>query len=122
MAIKCSIKSIQWNPAFMTQLQTLVLDVNQLTTHTYLFTRYIFLNELQGDPGFPLHSYINQAFFVEVFLSLVDRAEHPPTSSITSGYRDIIRKYKSLYMRISDYTPHQENRHATNCFLSRQDD
>lgn len=105
MAIKCSIKSIQWNPAFMTQLQTLVLDVNQLTTHTYLFTRYIFLNELQGDLGFPLHSYINQAFFVEVFLSLVDRAEHPPTSSVTSGYRDIIRKYKSLYMRISDYTP-----------------
>jgi hypothetical protein len=60
-------------PQCRQKLQELASVVNTLITHTYQFTRFIFITELKQDPNFPLQQWIKKEFFVEVFLGLIKR-------------------------------------------------
>ncbi|KAI9338897.1 hypothetical protein BD770DRAFT_400533, partial [Pilaira anomala] len=86
MTVKSSITGIGWKPRYLSILKKLVHDVHIIVTHTYSFTRYIFIQELNLN----LEEYAVQGFYKEVFLSLLDK---------------IINKYKASYCRDSSFTP-----------------
>ncbi|KAL0080300.1 hypothetical protein J3Q64DRAFT_1624833, partial [Phycomyces blakesleeanus] len=54
-------------------LQVLVAKFHTIVTHTFALSKHIFFAELVLDPFFGLNGWINQPFFVKVFLSLIDR-------------------------------------------------
>ncbi|KAI9362710.1 hypothetical protein BD770DRAFT_466065 [Pilaira anomala] len=82
MTVKSSITGIGWKPQYLSILKKLVHDVHVIVTHTYSFTRYIFIQELNLN----LEEYAVQGFYKEVFLSLLDN-------------------YREKYCRDSSFTP-----------------
>ncbi|GAA5814496.1 hypothetical protein MFLAVUS_007993 [Mucor flavus] len=67
--------------------------------------------ELESNESFDLKNFINKDFFVEVFMSLVDRLVYDGTSTGKSklresvrNYRRLIAKHKNYYIRYADYT------------------
>ncbi|KAG1536193.1 hypothetical protein G6F46_011040 [Rhizopus delemar] len=70
MTIKTTVKNI-WKPAYLQPLYGLVHTTNLLVTHTFAFTKYIYLQELAENENFALNNFVTKNFFVEVFLSLV---------------------------------------------------
>lgn len=88
--------------------------VNDITTHTYSFLKYIFIKEVKDDRNFELSSFLNKSFFIEVFLSLVERQVRDGVRSgsgnssikeTTTTYRNLILKHKEKYCRYSGYVP-----------------
>ncbi|GAA5811180.1 hypothetical protein MFLAVUS_004611 [Mucor flavus] len=68
--------------------------------------------ELESNESFDLKNFINKDFFVEVFMSLVDKPVYDGTSTGKSklresvrNYRRLIAKHKNDYIRYADYTP-----------------
>ncbi|KAI9322257.1 hypothetical protein BX666DRAFT_1813976, partial [Dichotomocladium elegans] len=50
-----------------------VVDIAYATTvHTFFFSKYIFLNELQTNQDFDIMIFLNSRFFSKVWLSLVE--------------------------------------------------
>ncbi|KAI9355502.1 hypothetical protein BD770DRAFT_411704 [Pilaira anomala] len=78
-------------------------DVHVIVTHTYSFTRYIFIQELNLN----LEEYAVQVFYKEVFLSLLDSktVNVNRLSGKVKAYREMINKYKASYCRDSSFTP-----------------
>ncbi|GAA5807289.1 hypothetical protein MFLAVUS_000646 [Mucor flavus] len=106
MAVKTTVRSI-WKQEYMQPLYNLVNITNVLVTHTFAFTKYILIQELQSDDGFDPKDFIKKDFFVEVFLSLI-QAKVVSTSrlkDITKTYRQLILKYKEEYCTNARYTP-----------------
>lgn len=95
-----------WNPNYTRALYNLVDTTNSLVTHTFSFSKYIFLRELKKDFKFELERYIKKDFFVEVFLSLIERKNQPgKLKDTTSNYRMIISQHKESYYKLSNYIP-----------------
>ncbi|GAA5808780.1 hypothetical protein MFLAVUS_002176 [Mucor flavus] len=106
MAVKTTVRSI-WKQGYMQPLYNLVNITNVLVTHTFAFTKYILIQELQSDDGFDPKDFIKKDFFVEVFLSFI-QAKAVSTSrlkDITKTYRQLILKYKEEYCTNARYTP-----------------
>lgn len=55
----------------MQPLYELVNTTNTIVTHTFAFSKYIFLKELTTNSDFILKEFVRKNFFVEVFLSLI---------------------------------------------------
>lgn len=72
MSIKAPIHKVV-KPLFIQATVNLVDTTNAIVTHTYAFLKYIFLKELEDNDDFNLSEFVNKPFFMEVFLSLVDR-------------------------------------------------
>ncbi|GAA5800473.1 hypothetical protein HPULCUR_005903 [Helicostylum pulchrum] len=72
IAVKSTISNI-WKPEYLKPLHEFADVVNKVVSHTFAFTKYIFLKELAINIGYNLNSFVNKDFFVEVFLSLVDK-------------------------------------------------
>ncbi|GAA5806514.1 hypothetical protein HPULCUR_012049 [Helicostylum pulchrum] len=75
VVIKSSITGIGWKDAYKQRLMELVKNVNIIVTHTYFFLKFIFVNELEDDNTdnvFNLEDFINEDFFREVFMSLLN--------------------------------------------------
>ena len=70
MTIKTTVKNI-WKPEYLQPLYGLVHATNLLVTHTFAFTKYIYLQELAANENFALNKFVTKDFLVEVFLSLV---------------------------------------------------
>ncbi|KAI9272330.1 hypothetical protein EDC94DRAFT_511460, partial [Helicostylum pulchrum] len=73
ITIKSSVIGVGWKPQYVPVLKKIISDVHYLVTHTYIFSRYIFIQELECDNTFDLEGYVVQGFFKEVFLSLVEK-------------------------------------------------
>ncbi|KAI9366527.1 hypothetical protein BD770DRAFT_438661 [Pilaira anomala] len=103
MTVKSSITGIGWKPQYLSILKKLVHDVHIIVTHTYSFTRYIFIQELNPN----LEEYAVQGFYKEVFLSLLDSktVNVNRLSGKVKAYREMINKYKASYCRDSSFTP-----------------
>ncbi|KAG1032400.1 hypothetical protein G6F25_011321 [Rhizopus arrhizus] len=106
MTIKTTIKNI-WKPAYLQPLYDLVHTTNLLVTHTFAFTKYIYLQELAANENFALNNFVTKDFFVEVFLSLVLSKGGSSTrlKDTTKTYRRLISKYKEAYFEDAGYTP-----------------
>ncbi|KAG1445032.1 hypothetical protein G6F55_012109 [Rhizopus delemar] len=106
MAIKTTVKNI-WRPAYLRPLCDLVHTTNLLVTHTFAFTKYIYLQELAANENFALNNFVTKDFFVEFFLSLVLSKEGNSTrlKDTTKNYRRLISKYKKAYFEDAGYTP-----------------
>ncbi|KAI9244632.1 hypothetical protein EDC94DRAFT_665526 [Helicostylum pulchrum] len=70
------------------------------------------VQELEPSENFDLKNFINKGFFVEVFLSLVDKRVHDGTLTGKSRLRDSVKRYRQLiakhkddYIKYADYTP-----------------
>jgi hypothetical protein len=63
MTVKSSIKSSGWKPQFLQTLYDLVDDINVVVTHTYAFSKYIFLQELEHNEEFDLGKHLSKDFF-----------------------------------------------------------
>ena len=108
MAVKCTISGIGWNPEYRGALQDLVKDVNELTTHAYLFARFLFIRELHHDPTFDLEHFVTKDFFVEVFLSLTTRTPiDSRASNRTLEYKQLIRSGLPMYRMLCGFRPIQ---------------
>jgi hypothetical protein len=70
MTIKTTAKNI-WKSAYLQPLYDLVHTTNLLVTHTFTFTKYIYLQELAANENFALNNFVTKDFIVEVFLGLV---------------------------------------------------
>lgn len=66
ITVKTTVKSI-WDPMHTQALFEIVDATNTVTTHTFAFAKYIFLQELKKDFKFELDKYIRKDFLVEVF-------------------------------------------------------
>ncbi|KAG1054993.1 hypothetical protein G6F43_003024 [Rhizopus delemar] len=106
MTIKTTVKNI-WKLAYLQPLYGLVHTTNLLVTHTFAFTKYIYLQELAANENFALNSFVTKDFFVEVFLSLVLSKGGNSTrlKDTTKNYRLLISKYKEAYFEDAGYTP-----------------
>ncbi|KAG0733994.1 hypothetical protein G6F62_013727 [Rhizopus arrhizus] len=106
MTIKTTVKNI-WKPAYLQSLYDLVHTTNLLVTHTFAFTKYIYLQELAANENFALNNFVTKDFFVEVFLSLVLSKGGSSTrlKDTTKTYRRLISKYKEAYFEDAGYTP-----------------
>lgn len=106
ITIKTTIKNI-WKYDYRQPLYDLVRTTELLITHTYAFTKYIFLRELAMDDDFELNELVTKDFFVEVFLSLVSaRAINSERlKDTTKRYRSLIGKHKHAYFEVARYTP-----------------
>ncbi|KAG1391200.1 hypothetical protein G6F60_012680 [Rhizopus arrhizus] len=106
MTIKTTVKNI-WKPAYLQPLYDLVHTTNLLVTHTFAFTKYIYLQELASNGNFALNNFVTKDFFVEVFLSLVLSKGGNSTrlKDTTKNYRRLISKYKEAYFEDAGYTP-----------------
>ncbi|KAH8552695.1 hypothetical protein BGW37DRAFT_550972, partial [Umbelopsis sp. PMI_123] len=104
MALKCSLSSIEWKPQYAEALNNLFIKVNQLTIHTYMLSRFLFVRELSDDPNFNLLEYVTKDFFVEVFLSLTTRVRNDlRCSTQTLYYRRLIDTGINYYFMILGY-------------------
>ncbi|KAG0890690.1 hypothetical protein G6F34_012312 [Rhizopus arrhizus] len=106
MAIKTTVKNI-WKPAYLQPLYDLVHTTNLLVTHTFAFTKYIYLQELAANENFALNNFVTKDFFVEVFLSLVlsKGRNSSRLKDTTKNYRRLISRYKGAYFENAGYTP-----------------
>ncbi|KAG1040758.1 hypothetical protein G6F43_012222 [Rhizopus delemar] len=106
MTIKTTVKNI-WKPAYLQPLYDLVHTTNLLVTHTFAFTKYIYLQELAANENFELNNFVTKDFFVEVFLSLVLSKGGKSTrlKDTTKNYRRLISKYKEAYFEDASYSP-----------------
>ncbi|KAG1046546.1 hypothetical protein G6F43_010972 [Rhizopus delemar] len=106
MTIKTTVKNI-WKPVYLQPLYDLVHTTNLLVTHTFAFTKYIYLQELATNENFALNNFVTKDFFVEVFLSLVLSKGGNSTrlKDTTKNYRRLISKYKEAYFEDAGYTP-----------------
>jgi hypothetical protein len=105
MAIKTTVKNI-WKPAYLQLIYGLVHTTNLLVTHTFAFTKYIYLQELAANENFALNNFVTKDFFVEVFLSLVlsKGGNNTRLKDMTKNYTRLISKYKEAYFEDSGYT------------------
>ncbi|KAG0861619.1 hypothetical protein G6F16_013137 [Rhizopus arrhizus] len=106
MTIKTTVKNI-WKPAYLQPLYDLVHTTNLLVTHTFAFTKYIYLQELAANENFALNNFVTKDFFVEVFLSLVlsKGRNSSRLKDTTKNYRRLISRYKGAYFENAGYTP-----------------
>ncbi|KAG0868071.1 hypothetical protein G6F16_008301 [Rhizopus arrhizus] len=106
MTIKTTIKNI-WKPAYLQPLYDLVHTTNLLVTHTFAFTKYIYLQELATNENFALNNFVTRDFFVEAFPSLVLSKGGNSTrlKDTTKTHRRLISKYKEAYFEDASYTP-----------------
>jgi hypothetical protein len=88
-------------------LYDLVHTTNLLVTHTFTFTKYIYLQELAANENFALKNFVTKYFFVEIFLGLVlSKGENGTRlKDTTKNYRQLISKYKKAYFKDSGYIP-----------------
>lgn len=107
LVVKGSIhRSARWQPDLIPKLQSLVLKVHTLVTHTYLFARFIFVHELQQDDlSFSLEDHVQKRFFEEVFLSLTTRTSRlkAKTSPQILTWQQLIHAHLPRYLSISGY-------------------
>ncbi|KAG1148316.1 hypothetical protein G6F37_011627 [Rhizopus arrhizus] len=66
MTIKTTVKNI-WKPAYLQPLYDLVHTTNLLVTHTFAFTKYIYLQELAINENFELNNYVTKDFLLKFF-------------------------------------------------------
>ncbi|GAA5805808.1 hypothetical protein HPULCUR_011334 [Helicostylum pulchrum] len=111
IAVKATISNI-WKPEYLQPLHEFVDIVNKVVSHTFTFTKYIFVKELAVNIGFDLNSFVNKNFFVEVFLSLVHKQVRNGSDSgktkskdSTKLYRQLIAKHKDSYCKDTSYIP-----------------
>ncbi|KAG1586484.1 hypothetical protein G6F47_011202 [Rhizopus delemar] len=106
MTIKTTVKNI-WKPAYLQPLYGLVHTTNLLVTHTFAFTKYIYLQELAENENFALNNFVTKNFFVEVFLSLVlsKGVNSTRLKDTIKNYRRLISKYKEAYFEDASYSP-----------------
>ncbi|KAG1140333.1 hypothetical protein G6F37_009132 [Rhizopus arrhizus] len=106
MTIKTTVKNI-WKPAYLQTLYDLVHTTNLLVTHTFAFTKYIYLQELTANENFALNNFVTKDFFIEVFLNLVLSKGGNSTrlKDNTKTYMQLISKYKEAYFEDAGYTP-----------------
>ncbi|CEG80717.1 hypothetical protein RMATCC62417_15013 [Rhizopus microsporus] len=111
LAVKTSIRDI-WKSEFIKPLYELINVTNKIVTHTYLFSKFIFTNEMEQTREFGLNNYVVKGFFVEVFLFLVQRQVRDGSktgrsklSALVILYRQLIAKYKDTYHQAANYTP-----------------
>ncbi|KAG2236200.1 hypothetical protein INT48_003819 [Thamnidium elegans] len=84
ITVKSSVTGTEWKPEYAPVLKKLVSDVHALVTHTYIFSRYRFTQEL----GFEKRVQDGGKLSNKVTL-----------------YRAVIQKYKDSYLRHSSFTP-----------------
>ncbi|KAI8641463.1 hypothetical protein BD408DRAFT_418078 [Parasitella parasitica] len=82
---------------FLQPLYNLVNTTHTVITHTFAFSKYIFLKELSANSNFNLNEFVRKEFFVKVFLSLI--AQNTTRRSVklkdtTAEYRKFIAKYQ----------------------------
>ncbi|KAG1042688.1 hypothetical protein G6F43_011834 [Rhizopus delemar] len=106
MTIKTTVNYI-WKLAYLQPLYGLVHTTNLLVTHTFAFTKYIYLQELAENENFGLNNFVTKNFFVEVFLSLVlsKGGNSKRLKDTTKDYRRLISEYKEAYFEDAGYTP-----------------
>ncbi|KAG0815153.1 hypothetical protein G6F16_013129 [Rhizopus arrhizus] len=106
MTIKTTVKNI-WKPVYLQPLYDLVHTTNLLVTHTFAFTKYIYLQELAANENFALNNFVTKDFFVEVFLSLVlsKGRNSSRLKDTTKNYRRLISRYKGACFENAGYTP-----------------
>ncbi|KAG1456755.1 hypothetical protein G6F56_006761 [Rhizopus delemar] len=112
ITIRSTIQDV-WKSDFKEPLHKLVDTTNRLVTHTYSFVKYIFLKEMDiTNDQFDMNTYVKKGFFVEVFLSLIERQVRDRTktgktrlSVNIAAFKTIINKHKDTYFQSAKYTP-----------------
>ena len=66
ITVKTTIKNI-WKTNYLQPLYDLVHTTNSLVTHTFSFSKHIFLQELATNGNFALNEFVTKDFFVQVF-------------------------------------------------------
>ncbi|CAO3702794.1 unnamed protein product [Rhizopus stolonifer] len=113
MSVKTSVANIRWKETLRPVSNEFVFTVNDIVTHTFAFSKFIFIKEFDKDKDFDLEKYATKSFFQEVFLSLVERQVRDGKSSgDSSTFSEKVRQIKSLiythkdeYLRQTLYAP-----------------
>ena len=105
--VKSSVIGVGWKPRYTPKLKALVDNVHLLVTHTFVFLKYIFIQELEEDRSFALEAFANVDFYRQVFLSLIKSYKPTKTKRTTelSTYKDLINKHRDTYCQTCSYTP-----------------
>ncbi|KAJ2793542.1 hypothetical protein H4R20_006511, partial [Coemansia guatemalensis] len=95
--VKCGIGSVNWNEHYHPRLLQHVSDVNQATTQTYFFARYILLQEFSKGLSDDL-SYIKKSFFQQIYMALTSGNSNSTDAPGTLKARELIATYLEGYM------------------------
>ncbi|KAJ1890532.1 hypothetical protein LPJ81_005919, partial [Coemansia sp. IMI 209127] len=83
--------------------------VNPITTHSYLFIRWVFVHQLSENPNFPIEDYLHWGFFTEVFLFFTGRVpSNRRISEATTAARDLIRDHLGAYKQVAQFNGFDE--------------
>lgn len=102
LSVKCSIDGIVWAPELRERLVEFVITVNNVTTHAYSLSKYIFMRAIQEDKNFDISQYINRSFFAEVWLKLT-RYARTRVGERTAALRVFIDRYLRDYLQASNF-------------------
>ncbi|KAI8641375.1 hypothetical protein BD408DRAFT_418164, partial [Parasitella parasitica] len=82
---------------YLQPLHNLVNTTHTVITHTFAFSKYMFLKELATNSNFNLNEFVRKEFFVEVFLSLIAQNTTRRSAKLkdtTAEYRKFMAKYQ----------------------------
>ncbi|KAJ2544386.1 hypothetical protein GGF49_001247 [Coemansia sp. RSA 1853] len=100
---KHSVQGAKWNPAYDTQLQKYVANVNYLTSHAYAFARFILLHEIDKNDSV-IYKNFGYSFFYDVFLFCAKRDGMQEAGVEAQVRRAAILSYRDEYKKLSGLT------------------
>ncbi|KAG1441417.1 hypothetical protein G6F56_011492 [Rhizopus delemar] len=104
ISVKSFITGTGWIAQYLPILERFVTTVSIATNHTYSFSNFIFLHELDNGTDFDMASYINNdLFFSEVWLSLIDYNRKRVRATKTVMYRTLIVRHLDAYLTAASY-------------------
>ncbi|ORE01900.1 hypothetical protein BCV72DRAFT_319779 [Rhizopus microsporus var. microsporus] len=107
ITIKTSVCGTGWKAKYIPSLQELVHTVNVIVSHTYAFSKYIYLKELEKNNVLRLQEYVTKDFFREIFLSLVDKEFRDSQALSRSNLSEKVRVLREkTYVYKDDYCDH----------------
>ncbi|KAJ2383377.1 hypothetical protein GGI23_007153, partial [Coemansia sp. RSA 2559] len=101
--MKVPLHAVKWSSAYKDELERVVLMVNLITTHSYLFARWVFVNELSRNPRFPIGEYLHWGFFKEVFSFFTGRIMREKVIPSTAAARDLILDHLGRYTPVAGF-------------------
>ena len=87
MSLQNSLSTLIKSEKILADLSAFVFDFNRVSTAGWLFARCIFIAELERDPSWDSGALLDQAFFCEVLLSVIDHKRCAPHVARTKELR-----------------------------------
>ena len=104
ITIRFPLSKMIRDPNDLTTYVALVQIINRVVTASYLFAKFVFLNEYNDNDEFNANEFINQAFFVEILKSMQGRRRNNVSNQKCLRHRRLVDRYLNEFCVAYQYT------------------